>query len=299
MPATLGKSSQRPLQADTTGDEVQRSVMDLLSQTRQRIELGFQLDSAEQDEVVHQTRVDMKRLRALWYLVRPGLNKASVKRLHSSARDVAGALSGQRDHAVMLETLDSLDIELPEASYRDMVAMLGEQFRPADNRAVPLDEALALLDRLQAEVESVDWPLLKRDHLLQGLIRTGVKGEDLGRLALQQADVEALHRWRKWVKAWMYQLNWLQPEMDKRWMLRLKPLGSALGRIHDLDVLVDALRPLETQVPQTLSRAIIEEREALLEQVSADAQQVYAKRARRRARKVFRRWYRVRSNISQ
>ncbi len=293
MSSPLGKSVQRPLQADTTGDEIQRSVFDLLCQTRGRIEQGWCLASEQREQMVHQTRVDMKRVRALLYLVEFGLEQKVLKDVHAAARALSDALSGQRDYVVMLETLDSLGEALPEACHRDLVTALGELFLSAQDE-VSQDQALQLLQALELHISARDWDVLRRGHLLRGLERTGLKGEQLCRRALEHANVGALHRWRKWVKVWIYQLQWLQAELDKPWMLRLKPLGSELGRIHDLDVLTHALARIEPGVPddvkEVLQQAIAAQRLLALANVKAGAQQVYAKSAELRALRFFKRW---------
>lgn len=293
MSSPLGKSVQRPLIADTSGEEIQRSLIDLLSQTRGRIEQGACLSEEERDEIVHQTRVDMKRLRALLYMIEGGLDKHKLKSLHRAAQALATALSGQRDYKVMLATLDNLDVVFPDAFQKQVTTVLENQFL-SPGEVTPFEQILQMLDELYVRISATQWFSIRRCHLLHGLERTGTRGQRLCRRALDRADVEALHRWRKWVKVWMYQLHWLLAEPDKPWMLRLKPLGAELGRVHDLDVLADALSALDdgmhTETKHSLDQAITTQRKQALVNVRSDADSVYSRPARLRANKVFRHW---------
>ena len=292
MSTGVCKGEQRPLNADTSGAEVRSSALDLLQQTRERLESGLARPDIDQDEIVHQTRVDMKRLRALWYLAEPGLKEKQV--LHEATRRIAKALSGQRDHAVMQATCQSLPVDLPDAFKKQLDAGLLDHTRPAAHPEQPLSEVSPLLYALKCKVMDADFEGLRQCHLKTGFLKVAKKGEKLSRKALQRADQEALHRWRKWVKVWMYQHLWLVPGTDFVWSERLKPLGSALGRIHDLDVLDGILQQLDQpeslDTLNALQYAIQQERNRLLGQVTTEAAVIYAKPAKKRVKKVFCAW---------
>jgi len=278
------------IRADTTGDEIRRCATGLLTQSRSRMERALASSVVERDKTVHRVRVDMKRLRALWYLVQPGLTSSVCKRLHEQTRALAGSLSGQRDYAVMLDTLASLKSGIAADEYHQIERVIERALKPAADPGRPLIMALHHLDDLQAGVMLVDWASVRRLHIEQGLKRTGLKSETLKRSALQCSDREALHRWRKWCKLWLYQLLWLVPEARWRWMQQLKPLGSALGRVHDLDVLQTLLADVPESQGAVLQQAWSRQRRKALWQVEGSSRKVYARPARVRCRMACNSW---------
>ncbi|GAA0701713.1 hypothetical protein GCM10009104_33760 [Marinobacterium maritimum] len=294
MSAEVDKSQQRPLSADRTGEDVRTSAMDLSSQVRWRLEQGHSGQLSDHDEVIHQTRVDMKRLRALWYLVQPGLSKHGRAQLHQSTQSVASALSGQRDQAVMLALLAEIDPGLPEGALMALEAEIHLRTVAAEVDGCPLEAALQSLELLDLTIRSVDWAAFRRRHLEQGLIWTGCKSQELCRRAIMEADVKALHRWRKWVKVWLYQVQWLLPDASTKWVGLLKPLGSNLGNIHDFDVFLELLRciidPELKAALEELEQVVQLKRRRELALVQEMAEVIYAKPAERRCHKVFDRW---------
>src|ERR687894_2726162 len=72
-------------------------------------ELRGETDSTRED-AVHETRKDMKKLRALLRLVRGELGERTFARENACYRDAARELAGVRDPDVMLETLGALDL---------------------------------------------------------------------------------------------------------------------------------------------------------------------------------------------
>ncbi|GAA0795785.1 CHAD domain-containing protein [Marinobacterium sediminicola] len=299
MSAVVNKSRQRILSADTTGQEVRHSASNLIAQTRERLNKGCSGPPDDYDEVVHQTRVDMKRLRSLWYLIQPGLSTQEAAKLHQSAQRVASSLSGARDLSVMLTTLGTLSTELSEDTLAAIQAEIRRCVDNAEVDRVALESACRMLDQMEHQLGAVDWSSLMRWHIAQRLTQTGRKSHVLYRRASRVADVDALHRWRKWVKVWMYQLQWLVPEASpaKKWMDLLKPLGSSLGNIHDVDILIELLgrmaEPQDRRIRMALVKDLQRQRQQNLIRVHELADRIYTKPPGRRCRNVIHQWLNV------
>lgn len=289
MAASGLKSVPLALTSDTTALAVQASVQDLLAQGRLRLQRGL-AGEADAEEVVHQTRVDMKRLRALGYLLRDGMTASAAAQWQQRCRLLAGGLGGRRDRQVMLATLAELSSGLPAA----VVQRLSTAIPVADAGAgSELARTLALLDALASQLAGLDLGGLRRGHLHQGLAFSFGKGRRGHERAIERDDEALLHRWRKWVKVLHYQLEWL--DLAPRWSLALKPLGSCLGEIHDLDVLAGRLRaggaPEEDLA--LLAPRLQQARQSRVAQARGLAPRCFAGRSpRRRVGRLFRRWCR-------
>lgn len=288
------KSTSRPLLPDTTGCEVRASALSLIEQGQARLRQA--LDGCEQDweEVVHQTRVDMKRLRALWYLAQPGLSGKGAVRLHDSSRELARQLGGSRDRQVMHATLLIYAGALPDDVSRRLLAGL-QSTAAVGVEASLLEQADAAYRQLERLLNEVPFSGVRRRHIRHALDVSFGKGQLWYRHAGENdGNSEALHRWRKWSKVLLYQLEWLGLSPD--WGAVLKPLGSGLGDIHDLDVLVSWLHEFDIRsADQVLLESLLAaDRQQRVRQVLRQGRVVYAiNHSRRRSRRLYRRWLKV------
>lgn len=287
---TVKRCAQRRLHPDTTGDEVLQSALALLGCVRQRLEQSLGLSASLQDEVVHLTRVDMKRLQSLWYMVRPGVAGETHDELQHLTCQVSAVLSGQRDHVVMLDTLASLVAKLPRREQKLFGDNPGQSLQLSARDTLQVTHARQPLQLLQEQVLEVEWGCVRRQHLEQGLRRAGKRSQKLGQCALQFGDQEALHHWRKWCKVWLYQLYWLVPDARWGWVETLKLMGSVLGRIHDLDVLKLLLAGRVEFADTQLWPVWCSQREQALVQVREYSSRIYAKSAEARSCKAYRVW---------
>jgi CHAD domain-containing protein len=106
--------------------------------------------------------------------------------------------------------------------------------------------------------------------------------------------MEPMHRWRKWVKLLLFQSGWLLDETAPKWISQVKALGSALGRLHDLDVLAVQMEEARACFWQEdldqVSTGIKAARLNALGEIDVLTDEIYAKRARKRAKQLYRRW---------
>jgi len=194
-------------------------------------------------EAIHESRKDVKKLRALLRLVRGGLPEATFRTENVALRDIGRGLSGVRDADVMLATLDGLEErypgELPPDAAGGLRQALEANRRSVRSRGSEGTAAQALAD-VRVRVES--WVPSARgfDDVAGGLRRTYRDGRRAQAAATSDPSTELLHDWRKRVKDHWYHLTLLR----EAWPNLLSPLAGAahdlsvaLGDEHDLGVL--------------------------------------------------------------
>jgi CHAD domain-containing protein len=260
---------------------------------------------ADEAEAIHGARKDLKRLRTLLRLLRPGLPRALYAHASGRFRDAGRALSASRDAEVKLRTLDAL-----AAGRDDLAAGALEAWRkilardreaassPAAEAAVA--EAADLIGAGLAEIEAWEeredgWALLDA-----GVLRAYQRGREAMAAAQREGGEERLHEWRKRAKDLWYALRLL----GEAWPPVLDPaaeeahaLSDLLGDHHDLAVLRADLRQRRLGEEETRAlEAAIDRRQARLAAAALElGRRLYAeppKAFRRRLRAYWRAWRR-------
>ena len=197
------------------------------------------------EEAVHESRKDMKKLRALLRLVRDELGKQTAARENACFRDAARELAGTRDSDVMLETLGALDLP-PDIGWQLRKVIQADRDRNGgDDRDAAARRAVAILKEARGRVD--DWPL-ERDSfnaLAGGLKRSYRRGRRDYKAAREEPTVESLHEWRKRVKDLWYHhtlLKELWPPVMTATGDQAHDLSDLLGDDHDLAVLAGWVR---------------------------------------------------------
>lgn len=252
----------------------------------------------QRDEVVHDTRTGMKRMRAFLRLLRLGIGKSAYRLADEQSKALAGDLSDSRDARVLLDTLELLLQEIYDHECcKRLRGPVFEHYHTAclvDTGFDPLEQVRTRLRRMQKNARH--WHLKAYD---QKALRAAVAAEyDAGRqhwLQIQQyPEAEQLHKWRKQVKRFYYQFSLLFPKQLHKQRARLKMLGEYLGQLHDLIILQDYLdkhqRAFWTDDLVRLKHVSSGREQALLEQVWRIAPKAYRHPSGRYSRKLIHRW---------
>lgn len=200
------------------------------------------------DEVVHDVRKRLKKVRAVLGLVRAELGEKIYKREIACFRDSAQPLRDVRDAQALIETLDKLTRsssnylsaravadfrEFLEARKQNVCDQFGHN-SPSYNQVLRKLSKARLHPR-KWELERVDWSVLRH-----GLKHVYVAGSRAFVVASANQTAEHLHEWRKKVKCFWYQLQVLRPvwqhtrdELGRE----LDALAETLGEDHDLAIL--------------------------------------------------------------
>jgi CHAD domain-containing protein len=177
------------------------------------------------------------------------LGTSRYRAANGRLRDAGRALSGTRDAAVLLETLDALVAAsgLDPRALHGLRERLAGEYAAAHGRALedagPRAEALEHIVAVRAD--AARWSLGPRadEAVLRGRQRVYGRGRGRLREARRAPTPEALHEWRKRAKDLGYSLRLVAPA----WPAALEPLAGEtqrlwelLGADHDLHLLAEA-----------------------------------------------------------
>jgi CHAD domain-containing protein len=246
---------------------------------------------------VHEARKDLKKLRSLLRLLRPGLSDEIYRRENARFRELGHSLSGARDAEVKLETLAALS-----RASRDLdglgdytAALEGERDRAgaaAADVAGAITELTAARDAVAGWAPDRDWKPAGR-----GLVRQYRRGRRALAAVRAHPSDEAVHEWRKRSKDLWYHLRIL----NRAWADALGPLvdeahelSDLLGDHHDLAVLAaDAsARPgrfTDGDLPR-LEATIRGRQEELLDAALPLGERLYAERPKAFGRRFATYW---------
>jgi CHAD domain-containing protein len=191
----------------------------VLGQLDRAIELLADPRGGAAVETVHELRKIIKRLRAIVRLLRGELGAKRFEREDAALRDCGRRLGGARDAEVMVGTLDALLRRDPELARRraprrrsGVEALHAQLVAERDAASADKDDALrgavlADLCAIRGRVEA--WELRERTGdptrlLTPGIERLYREGRRRMRRARRRGGLEAMHAWRKRVKALRY-----------------------------------------------------------------------------------------------
>jgi CHAD domain-containing protein len=200
------------------------------------------------DEVVHEARKTMKRVRAVLRLARSPIGGAKYRKANTELRDAARPLTEVRDAKILIETIDKLADQVKERvagqafeGVRQMLTSHAHSVRKGVlNREHAFSKIRKTLKGLQSDIG--DWSDVpnKWSSIGDGIADTYRKAADAFGDAAADPTPEKLHEWRKQAKYLRYQLQLLQPLWPER-MEELEneadKMGELLGDDHDLTLL--------------------------------------------------------------
>lgn len=197
---------------------------------------------------VHEARKRLKRLRATVRLARDALGEEVYTRENAAFRDIGRRLSGTRDAAVLIDTLDALHEAVGRELPANVTDRLRERLEEDRKKALAslkdkgdvLGKVLSELEAARTRTSTWSFDTDGFEALEAGLRRIYSRG----RKALRRADAnpssENLHEWRKRTKDLWHALQILEPaapKMMKKAAKRVHALADVLGDDHDLSEL--------------------------------------------------------------
>lgn len=218
---------------------------------------------------VHDIRVFMKRLRGLLRLYATAGQSEEARLINPVLRDVAKAFAAQRDSHVLADTLQQLATGAdPDVATR-LLAIRDELLSQVDAAQHKLDLNWMLNDLGKVRLQWKSFFAWQKDErLLDALAHSYRRNRKQGREALRLRDKTVLHDWRKRVKYFHYQLCALV-ESSSGFDADLedtRKLGSLLGKVHDLDVLVEYLKA-RGQDDKSILRVLAKRRVRLVQEI--------------------------------
>ncbi|MBB2988361.1 CHAD domain-containing protein [Terracoccus luteus] len=232
-----------------------------LREQRDRVEAAdAALRAGDDPEALHDLRVAMRRVRTALATFRPLLDRSVTEPLRDELRHVSGELGRARDHEVVVERLEALLADEPEALVRGPVAeRLASLTRTARSEGGAEVEATLAGTRYAAAltllgVVADDPPLtdaatrpgrrFAKRRLAREVARVVERSDAAVALGGEHARGEALHDARKAAKRLRYAAEAMTPALptrSRRLARRAKALQQRLGDHHDALVTRDVL----------------------------------------------------------
>ena len=202
-------------------------------------------DGAAFEDVVHDARKRLKRLRAVVRLVRDELGQREYRRENVRFRDAARPLSEVRDARALLEALDKVKERFTDEApvswqplheaLRQREQQIGRDVQQGD----AIHDAVAVLDDARDRVKQ--WAVGGGFSALAGGLKQSYRrGRRAHACAAKEPTTENLHEWRKRVKDLWHHVEILQParpEVLDELAERTHELADLLGDDHDLAVM--------------------------------------------------------------
>ena len=201
---------------------------------------------------IHRVRVDIKRLRGWLRMHRCKFGDDDWKTTDRKLRSIAKKLSARRDSQVLVETLRWLEKKSKREYEKQAIEVIRAHIQfdlgrhPLDWKKVK-EPLLSELNAIRRQAFLTD-----SDHIvIKGLKKTFKCSLKHGDKAFSSKDsCDELHELRKWVKYLYYQLGFIQAVYPDAYVSErkyLNELGDQLGRIHDLNLLVQKLTTLSPE----------------------------------------------------
>ena len=208
---------------------------------RVRAALG-RLRKCPRSAAVHGVRKEIKKLRALFRLVRENIGRRVYRKHAKALRAVAGSLTAPRDARVRLKAFEKL-AGRRSRRFVGVEKALRKNWRQETRRFLD-DDFVALTNRIlrktnrrigDLKIKSVGWAAIE-----PGLRRSYQRGRDAFEFIRREPMGTNFHEWRKHVKDLWYYFRLLRPawSAEMRAMTDdLELLGEQLGDDHDLVLL--------------------------------------------------------------
>jgi len=244
------------------------------------------LRKSRQPSAVHGVRKEIKKLRAIFRLIRGEIGSGAYRKAAKDLRRATRHLAASRDARVTLQALTRLAGPTAARRFPDIQQGLQQncrremrRFRNADSAA----EAVRSLRQVNRRVDAFEIkPAAGWAALVPGLRASYRRGRQAYARARRQPSPERLHAWRKQVKNLSYQLQLLCPVWPapvRGMIAQLSRLGEELGDDHDLLLLQQfaaAASPLNDPQAAAVNRLLSVRRQRLQAAALKRGAQLYA-----------------------
>ncbi len=230
-------------------------------------------DASAHASAIHETRLALKRARALVRLLRPTLGSSLANRLNRSLRTASQRLAKARDTTAGLQRLTQLRRKRRAADARALAQAQAQFAKSSQHQGLSAAELTQGLARARTALRSTarslktaPWKRKGWDIVSTGLEAAYRRARKRLRTARTSTDDAAFHAWRTACKSLFYQLALLRPltkgRLD-RWVKDLDQLQDDLGRLNDLSNLAVILTPTPSAPAESAGTATSEGKTAV------------------------------------
>ncbi len=222
---------------------------------------------AGDEDSVHQARVASRRLREALPVLGARASEDAVDRAGKRVRRITRALGPVRELDVTLSLLTELDEKgaAPKRAIARVRAAVSEE-RQKRRRAMLSELTPSRLEKLRKKLVKVAAPTVRRDATRTAIAEADAQAVSRAqklRAAIDRAGgiylADRLHRVRIEAKKLRYALEIQRELLHSRSTARLTKLKNQqdlLGRIHDLEVLIERTREVQASLPAQNRRAM-------------------------------------------
>jgi CHAD domain-containing protein len=214
-------------------------------------------DPASLPKAVHETRLALKRARAIVRLLRPSLGSPMARKLNQNLRAASHQLAEARDDVAGLDVLTELSVKRSAKEAKTLATIRASWVRTIDKKSLSNAQLNQGIRRAQTTLRSTAATLTKVPWKKRGwaILSAGIRsGHQRARrrfkAARKSTDPAVLHSWRTASKSLLYQLAILRPISKhrlERWTRDLDALQKSLGTINDLATLGQRLSKKPSQ----------------------------------------------------
>jgi CHAD domain-containing protein len=234
---------------------------------RERIGVALEhLRKGDRPAVVHSVRKEIKKLRALFRLVRGEIGRGDYQKSTKALRKAADCLAAARDARVMFRAFEKLAGRPASRRFPEVRKVLlqnchheSRRFRSRHSVALAGGILKKTGRRVRGlKIKTPGWAVIE-----PGLRQSYRRGQEACRLIHQEPSPEHFHEWRKRVKDLWYYFCLLSPAWPpplRAWTDDLELLGGLLGDDHDLFMLQQFIAETRTgqgREAAALSRLIV------------------------------------------
>jgi len=215
-------------------------------------ECRLALRTFEPHIAIHETRKELKKIRALARLARASVPKQTYKKTNAYFRDVARLLSDARDTSALLDVVLTLRKQVEQSDLQSLLDQVANHLmakkaavtRYEINRDNLLHHTLESLEAAEDYINTFETEQQGFQAIAGGINKVYTRGRKMTELTLKNPNAELFHEWRKRVKYLRYQIDAISnswPAMMSVWEDELHKLTDALGAEHDLFVLHETI----------------------------------------------------------
>jgi len=249
---------------------------------------------------IHEVRTTIKRLRALLRLIRPTVDPAFFNRENRRLRTAAGLLSFARDAEVARVTLKGLPVsdQADHDAVRSVLAGFEDRAEAPTDIGHVVAEVRRYLEQTRRNLHRLTLHGSEREILKSGLRAVYRQGRRRMRLAIEQGQDHAFHRWRIRAKNLYYELEFLEliwPKRFHRLVSHLVKLQDQIGFDHDAAVLRAWLKKTPekfggSEKVERIVRHLDSRIRELRKQAVPLGRKIWRQKPRRFARQIVRCW---------
>jgi len=190
----------------------------------------YDFEVTGEENAMHDFRVEMKKLRSIIKFLRVVYPKHQLKKAAHSLRNVFHEAGVIREYQVLQQWLEKNELLVIEATYfpRDEQQKMIEAFR--ENTKDYQKQLEEVIDHVKVFINSTKEILYE-----QYLVDLHAQLDDFCNKDLAK---EQWHEMRKVIKQWMYALNWVDNDEDKKDkdFPYYNKLQEVIGQWHDLEM---------------------------------------------------------------